>query len=137
MSLRGVGCDRQRMKRKESSMRRIAVVFLFLASILPAAALAQQGTGVDWPMFSGTYDSQHYSALDQINTGNVKEIRPVWAFQTGIANPSISFENTPIVVNGVMYLSTGSDIIYAMNAETGALKWAYDQIGRASCRERV
>ncbi len=107
-------------------MRRIPVVFLILASILPAAALAQQGTGVDWPMFSGTYDSQHYSALDQINTGNVKEIRPVWAFQTGIANPSMSFENTPIVVNGVMYLSTGSDIIYAMNAETGALKWAYD-----------
>ena len=107
-------------------MRRFPVVFLFLASILPVAALAQQGTGVDWPMFSGTYDSQHYSALDQINSGNVKEIRPVWAFQTGIANPSMSFENTPIVVGGVMYVSTGNDIIYAMNAETGALKWAYD-----------
>ena len=104
----------------------LSTVLLILAWSLPAAAPAQQGAGADWPIFNGTYDSQRYSALDQINTTNVREIRPVWAFQTGIANPNMSFENTPIVVGGVMYVSTGNDIIYAMDAATGALKWAYD-----------
>jgi PQQ-dependent dehydrogenase (methanol/ethanol family) len=109
-------------------MKRLVLpaVLLILAWSLPAAAPAQEGTGADWPMYNGTLDSQRYSTLDQINTGNVKEIRPVWAFQTGIANPDMSFENTPIVVDGVMYVSTGNNIIYAMDAATGALKWAYD-----------
>lgn len=112
-------------------MRRhlLPVVLLVLASLHPAvlpALPAQQGTGVDWPMYNGTYDSQRYSSLDQINAGNVKQIHPVWAFQTGIANPAMSFENTPIVVDGVMYVSTGNNIIYAMDAATGELKWSYD-----------
>ena len=106
-------------------MRRWSVVLQILWSMLSVAALAQ-GTGADWPMYSGTYDSQRFSSLDQINAANVKQIRPVWAFQTGIANPNMSFENTPIVVAGVMYVSTGNDIIYAMDAESGALKWAFD-----------
>ena len=102
------------------------LVLSLLACSLPAAALAQEGTGPDWPMYNGTHDSQHYSSLDQINIGNVKNIQAVWAFQTGIANPNISFENTPIVVGGVMYVSTGNNVVYAMDAATGALKWSYD-----------
>lgn len=104
---------------------RLSIVTLVLAWALPTVASAQ-GTGADWPMFNGTLDSQRYSSLDEINTTNVWDIRPVWAFQTGIANPNMSFENTPIVVDGVMYVSTGTDVIYAMDAATGALKWAYD-----------
>lgn len=111
--------------KKEIRMKR-RMVLLLLAWSLPAAALAQEGTGPDWPMYNGTHDSQRYSSLDQINIGNVNEIHAVWAFQTGIANPNISFENTPIVVDGVMYVSTGNNIIYAMDAATGALKWSYD-----------
>lgn len=106
-------------------MTRSSVVLLVLFSFFPADLLAQ-GTAADWPMFSGTYDGQRHSSLDQINVTNVKDLRPVWAFQTGIANVNMSFENTPIVVGGVMYVSTGNNIIYAIDAASGALKWAYD-----------
>ena len=60
----------------------------------------------NWLLYGRTYDNQRFSPLSQINSGNVKRLTPVAIIQTGIAN---SFENTPIVVNGVMYVVTPTD----------------------------
>src|SRR5919201_3292411 len=64
----------------------------------------------NWLTYYGAYDGQRYSALDQINTTNVQNLRPAWVFQAGVvglvATPATySFEAAPIVVDGVMYVS--------------------------------
>ena len=60
----------------------------------------------NWLLYGRTYDNQRFSPLSQVNSGNVKRLTPVAIIQTGIAN---SFEDTPIVVNGVMYVVTPTD----------------------------
>jgi len=112
----------------KDKMRPLLVVLLVIALTCTVSngVRAQEGSGVDWPTFNGTLDGHRYSTLKQINSENVKLISPAWAFQTAIVNPSTSFENTPIVVDGVMYVSTGVNVIYAMKADTGELLYRFD-----------
>src|SRR5215813_9187812 len=58
----------------------------------------------------------------QINTGNVGRLRPAWVFQTEVKE---SMETTPIVVNGVMYVTTSFSHVYALDAKTGTELWHY------------
>ena len=76
----------------------------------------------NWLLNGRTYDNQRFSPLKQINASNVKNLHPVAIVQTGVA---ISFEATPIVVNGVMYVSTPGDHVLAFNATTGEPYWTY------------
>jgi glucose dehydrogenase len=56
----------------------------------------------NWLTYSGNYAGHRYSALDQINANNVQKLRPMWGYQTSSLQ---KFETTPIVVDGVMYIS--------------------------------
>ena len=58
----------------------------------------------NWMTYSGTYNAWRYSQLDQINQENVNNLVPVWVFQTGIVDGG--FSCTPLVVDGVMYITT-------------------------------
>ena len=75
----------------------------------------------DWLMFRRTYDGQGHSPLDQIDTGNVGELRLAWswAMADGVNQP------TPLVYRGVMYLANPGNIIQALEADTGTLIWEY------------
>ena len=77
----------------------------------------------NWLLYGRTYDNQRFSPLTQINSGNVKSLRPVAIIQTGVAN---SFEDSPVVVNGVMYVVTPLDHVLAYDAVTGQPLWRYD-----------
>jgi alcohol dehydrogenase (cytochrome c) len=84
----------------------------------------------NWLTYYGAYDGQRYSTLKQINAANVKSLRPAWTFQHGImtlmaAQPTYGFEATPLVVDGVMYLTGWNGYVWAVNAETGQLLWEY------------
>ena len=78
----------------------------------------------DWLLHGRTYDNQRYSPLAQINPDNVRSLTPVALVQTGM---TASFETTPIVVNGVMYLTTPvvdhKMKVLAVNAVTGERLW--------------
>jgi len=76
----------------------------------------------NWLLHGRTYDNQRFSPLTQIDRSNVTRLVPVSIIQTGIAN---SFEATPLVVNGVMYISTPGDHVLAYDAASGALLWSY------------
>ena len=71
---------------------------------------------------NGNYEQTRYYPASQINTGNVKNLRPAWIFQTEVVE---SLETTPIVVNGVMYITTSFSHVYALNAATGQQIWHY------------
>ena len=80
-------------------------------------------THSDWPHYGGTQLSWRYSALDQVNTGNVKNLVPVWMFQTG--DYAENLQATPIVVDGVMYLIPPRIQVFALDAATGRVLWQY------------
>ncbi|HTW63456.1 MAG TPA: PQQ-dependent dehydrogenase, methanol/ethanol family [Bryobacteraceae bacterium] len=102
----------------------VPALLILLAVGAPAARAAESGaTGQDWPSYGGTALAWRYSGLDQVNTGNVKSLVPVWAFQTG--DYADGLEATPIVVDGVMYISTASSWVIALDAAAGKLIWEY------------
>jgi alcohol dehydrogenase (cytochrome c) len=76
----------------------------------------------NWLLYGRTYENQRFSPLDQINTRNVRRLSPVAIIQTGVAE---SFENNPIVVNGIMFVSTAFDHVIAYDATTGKELWSY------------
>jgi len=71
---------------------------------------------------NGNYDQTRYFPGKQIDTSNVGKLHPAWIFQTEVKE---SLETTPIVVNGVMFVTTAFNHVYALNAKTGEQYWHY------------
>jgi alcohol dehydrogenase (cytochrome c) len=76
----------------------------------------------NWLMSRGNYEGWSYSPLDKINASNVSKMVPIWSYSTG-ANSG--HQAPPIVNNGVMFVSTPSAQVLALNAKTGELLWKY------------
>jgi quinoprotein glucose dehydrogenase len=105
-----------------------------LIGIFTKAILAQgKTTGGDWPMFGHDLAGTHFSPLNQIDASNVKKLAQAWSYRLQpstfrFASANGISELTPIVVNGVMYISAQTRIA-AVNAETGEEIWTYDVPG--------
>jgi len=104
--------------------------FLYLL-ISPTASLAQvtndqllhsSDTPNNWLQYSATYDGHRFSSLSQINRDNVSQLTAQWIFQT--ATPGF-FENTPLVVDGIMYVTAPENLAFALDARTGRRLWSY------------
>ena len=99
-------------------------VILTLVSI---PAFAQE-----WPYYGGDSGGQKYSPLKQINASNVQKLKVAWTFKTGeISDGSqmpvrSTFESTPLVDDGVLYVTTPFNRVVALDPETGQQKWAFD-----------
>ncbi|MFL5395453.1 MAG: pyrroloquinoline quinone-dependent dehydrogenase [Myxococcales bacterium] len=83
---------------------------------------ASLGDERNWLHPNKDYTQTRYSKADQINTGNVKKLRPAFVFQTAVVE---SMETSPIVVDGVMYVTTSYDHVYAVDATSGQELWHY------------
>jgi alcohol dehydrogenase (cytochrome c) len=80
------------------------------------------GQNRNWLHTHGNYDQTRYYGGNQINTSNVKKLRPAFVVQTDVIE---SMETAPIVVDGVMYLTTSYNHVYAVDAATGKQFWHY------------
>jgi quinohemoprotein ethanol dehydrogenase len=81
--------------------------------------------GKDWVTNGGNMTNQRYSTLTQINAGNVKQLKGAWMARlngSGIGG-KYSAEATPLVRDGIMYVVTGNDDAFALNAKTGEILW--------------
>ena len=76
----------------------------------------------NWLHTQGNYEQTRYYGGNQINTGNVKKLRPAFVVQTEVME---SMETAPIVVDGIMYLTTSFNHVYAVDAATGKPFWHY------------
>ncbi|MDE2906789.1 MAG: PQQ-binding-like beta-propeller repeat protein, partial [Acidobacteriota bacterium] len=122
-------------------MKRLATVSALIALVAPAAATAQEDAGPslrpvtwerllnaadepeNWLMYSGTLDSKRYSRLDQIHNRNVGNLELKWAYQI----PEIDrAETTPLVVDGVMFVTEAPSNVVALDAATGRQYWRYN-----------
>ena len=79
--------------------------------------------GENWLLHGRDYSNQRFSPLDQVNVKNVKKLVPKWIYQTGVAG---TFQTTPLVADGVMYLSTPFSHVVAVDASTGREIWRYE-----------
>jgi len=72
-----------------------------------------------------------YSALDRIKRGNASRLKPAWSYHCGDASlkPSTTIECTPLVVDGVMYLTTARVQVRALNGATGEAMWNFNPPG--------
>lgn len=125
-----------RLRRFSSTFRdasRIGIIACILLGALASRTLAgEAGPAADWPSYGGDPGGQRYSALDQINRQNVSQLEVAWTYHTGDVSDGTrtkrksAFENTPIVVDGTMYISTPFSRVVALDPETGKEKWTYD-----------
>ncbi len=102
-------------------MPRARLVALFAVAKLLLAA--DGATHNDWPSYGGMTAAWRHSALKQIDTSNVKNLAPAWVFQTGDYEQGL--QSTPIVVDGVLYLSTSNSWAFALDGATGRVIWEY------------
>jgi alcohol dehydrogenase (cytochrome c) len=90
--------------------------------VSPAQLLAQP-VGKNWLSYNGDYTGRRYSSLDQINTTNVNQLRAHWVIH---APNSDSLEVTPVVVDGMMFVTSANDA-YALDGQTGRMVWHYSR----------
>ncbi len=100
---------------------------LLISPYLPrlAAQAGRTPARVDWALHNLDLAGTRYSTLDQINRSNVKTLTPRWLFQHGVID-GVSNQTTPIVVDGVMYVTDSRGSVYAVDAADGHLLWTYD-----------
>ena len=103
-----------------------------LLSAQPLAALAQAPGSSDWGYYGGDALGQHFSSLDQINRGNVARLAPVWTYRTGelgsgfASARQLTFESTPVLAFGLLYLETATNVVIALDPESGRERWRFD-----------
>jgi alcohol dehydrogenase (cytochrome c) len=85
--------------------------------------LLAQPVGANWTSYNGDYTGRRYSSLQEINLENVAQLHAAWVFHPG---NSQRLEVTPVVVRGVMYVTSANDV-FALDAQTGRTLWHYQR----------
>ena len=96
-------------------------------------------TPEEWLTYGGTYDEQRHSRLTQINVDNVSGLGVAWTYDLATER---GVESTPIVVDGVMYVTSAWSVVYALDAKTGRELWVYNPnvdraVGAKACCDVV
>ena len=101
----------------------LAIAFVFTTITLAAQSGPPQVTYQDilnglkdpakWLTYGGTYDGQRHSPLTQITPANVQQLTPQWTSQTGVLG---AFQSTPIVIDGVLYVTGVNNNAWAIDA---------------------
>lgn len=113
--------------------RRPAVLAATAACVLAAhGAGAQSPTASDWGYYGGDMFGQRFSSLDQINRDNVGQLALAWTYRTGERGAHfaradrLTFEATPVLAYGRLYLETATNIVIALDPASGAERWRFD-----------
>ena len=108
----------------------------------PAAysqAKKEVNSAAEWPMFNRDLGSTRYSPLAQVNAKNVSRLTRAWSYKIGTQKNSGSItggsEVTPIVVQGVMYLTTSTEVV-ALEPESGKVLWTFPATGPGNLTRR-
>src|SRR5579862_6750407 len=105
----------------ESIAMRSCLIVLSCLLTFVDRGLAQSSGNVDWPRVGNDPGCMRYSELTQVNRQNVARLKPAWTFHTGElkGRAGKTIECTPIVIDGVMYVTTGYLRVVALEAATG------------------
>lgn len=119
----------------------LALIFvrLALAFGVLAGCARRTDTSVDWRVTGGDPGNSRYSSLDQINRGNVAQLRVAWTYHTGDmpAGGHSEIQATPIVVDSVLYTTTPALAVVALRANSGTLIWRFDPFASSTRESHV
>jgi len=93
------------------------------ATVASFLMLSVAAAGQDWSLIGGTPDGQRFSPINQINEKTVSRLGLVWSQELGTTR---ALEATPLVQEGVVYVTGSWSVVFAFDAKTGQLKWTYD-----------
>jgi quinoprotein glucose dehydrogenase len=108
-----------------------ALFVTICAAALSAGGAAQKRTN-EWPVYGGDQAASKYSPLTQISRETVGRLTIAWEWKTGeVPMPQFgttpgAFENTPLMIDNVLYVSTPYNRVAALDAETGRQLWVFD-----------
>ena len=88
----------------------------------PGTEVTRSSDSVDWSKYGNNYANHRFSNLQQITTDNVDQLELAWSYKTGIKK---TFQTSPIVVDGVMFITTPLNDVISINAENGQEIWRY------------
>lgn len=113
---------------RSAVVRGALVVFGVAVCFAPTGAqdARQQPASRDFPVVGGDLGNRRYSALDRINRSNVTRLGGAWFLNLEDDQLRGAMQGTPVVVDGLMYIGSGSGSVSAVNAATGALIWKYE-----------
>jgi quinoprotein glucose dehydrogenase len=96
--------------------------------ILTACNQTKTKTYEDWKVYGGSKEAIRYSSLNQIDTTNVTQLQVAWEFHTGDADTArhSQIQCNPIIIDGVMYVTSPQLLLIALDAATGKMKWMYN-----------
>jgi quinoprotein glucose dehydrogenase len=116
-----------------AARRRKLLCMTLGACITGAPALtAQTPAASDWGYYGGDVFGQRFSSLDQINRNNVARLEVAWTYRTGELGAGftqaskLTFEATPVLAFGLLYLETATNVVIALDPQTGRLRWRFD-----------
>jgi quinoprotein glucose dehydrogenase len=91
---------------------------------------SQQQAYKEWKVYGGGGENIKYSALDQIDTGNVKNLQVAWVYSSGEASSTnrTDMKVNPLIVDGLLYGLNPQLRLFALDAATGKVKWVYDPV---------
>ena len=118
----------------------VPVLAIALSIVLAAAdgrARGQAPAASDFPTVGGNLANQRHSALTKINTSNISRLGGAWMIHLGDGQPAGTMQATPVVVDGVMFISTGMGDVFAVDGKTGVVKWKYQSGGRPGTNRGV
>jgi len=108
-------------------MKRPMWIFAVLAAGSLLAAQGQSSRQVEWLYYGGDPGSTKYSMLTDINAGNVQRLHVAWQWKHWETPPAPGyFESTPLMIDGVLYVTTPYNSIAAVDAETGKERWRFE-----------
>jgi quinoprotein glucose dehydrogenase len=105
---------------------------IIISGIFSACSNEKSNHYTTWEIYRGGEGSNAYSDLDQINTGNVGQLKVAWTYHTGDKSDYMSLECSPIIVNDVLYGVSPRLKTFAINAKTGEQIWSFNPFGDSS-----
>jgi quinoprotein glucose dehydrogenase len=118
-----------------AGLRTVLVGVLALAGCAPEEGIApaQRRDASEWPSYGGDAGGQRFAAVEELTPETVQRLEPAWTFHTGDVSdgkgeiPSgTAFEATPILVDGLLYVCSPFNRVFALDPQSGALRWSFD-----------
>jgi quinoprotein glucose dehydrogenase len=112
-------------------VRRLAALCL-AAAASGGGPQAQAPAASDWGYYGGDAFGQRFSSLDQINRSNVARLAVAWTYRTGELGADfaragrLTFEATPVLAFGLLYVETGTNVVIALDPQSGRPRWRFD-----------
>ena len=118
------------------------LVLVFMLVVVLTSTASAQSTRQEWRFYGGDASGTRYSPLAEIDRSNVRRLERAWTYRTGELELGLAsapfrsaFSSTPLAVDGVLYLSTPSSRVIALDAETGKELWKFDPQAGTISRE--